>query len=82
VKTITAYTDYSFGHLGDVPYNTTPVRDIVLTRFDGNRTVYGVVEGGLFTSLDIKHVYQNERRRDDPRCIPISKRLLRNLEPA
>jgi hypothetical protein len=81
MQTLKAYTDFSFSLLGDGDYHTPPVRVIVLTRYDGDKTVHGVVDG-LRTDLHIKHVYENDRRRTDPRCVPISKRLLRNLESA
>jgi hypothetical protein len=61
-ENVQAFTDQYFVELGDFGRDHPPMRPIVLTRYDGAKTLHGVIDG-VVLKLPLKRVYSSPDRQ-------------------
>lgn len=57
----TAYTDYPFTELGDIPHQEAPVREVTVIGYDQNKYA-DIVVWGVKTSVKEGYLYATEGR--------------------
>jgi hypothetical protein len=70
---ITAWTDYPFEQLHDLPYQTAPVRPCEVLTYDGNKYCLVRVEGHI-AEIKSGYLYTQPGRKEDIQTAPIVAR--------
>ena len=71
---VTAWTDYPFVELGDIPYEKAPIRRVQVLSFDGNK--YAKISYmGMYLEVKAGYLYGKAGR-----CSTVPRIALRKLE--
>ena len=80
-KNITAWTDYPFTELGDIPHQRAPIRRVLVLSYDQNKYATIYVQGyGLITTVKCGYLYRNEARLSHG-AISLNRRKLERMIP-